>query len=294
MASPAYPYRRAGDNAVRADAWFLEHGGERRQLQAYVADWDYNTDLRLSCDVRVDADAVRRQTRLPDHAPLALTVGWFSTTTYLRDLVYRRDLEHEPVSETIHVELRGRRLAGTLVLETRIVLTTAVPRGETFAAHLPGSILWEKRDETRLQGDAPLFPISVVDFTRAAFPASAPWKLVVEGDVDSALLGAVRLYVNVANPIVVGAFRAAAPRPEDERVLSAAYADVARVFLEHALNDYDAVPEDPDPDSLGFAYKTLIANLFPGETADSLRERRNAHPSDFAADLLAKVRLFND
>jgi hypothetical protein len=158
---------------------------------------------------------------------------------------------------------------------------------------LPGSILWEKRDETRLQGDAPLFPISVVAFTRAGFPPAAPWKLVVDGGVDHALLGSVRLYLNADNPIVVEAFRAAQPRAEDERVLDAAYADVARTFVEQALADYEAIPAEPDPDSLGYAYKTLIGRVFPGESVDTVRERWTTHPGDFGADLLAKVKLFN-
>jgi hypothetical protein len=292
MANAAYPYRQATSDAVRADVWFIEAAGKRQPLDSYVPEWDYNTDLQLSCEVAVDAEAVRSQTQLPADAPLALTVSWFSKTTFLRDIAYRRELQDPSFAGTIEVRLPGQRLAGTLVLETRVLSMAATEKAEDFVAHLPGSVLWQKRDETRLQGDAPLFPISVVDFARAGFPPLAPWKLVVDGGVENALLGSVRLYVNADNPIVVEAFQSAAPRPEDDRVLSAAYADVARLLLEYALAEYQSIPPDPDPDSLGFALQRIVENIFPGESAQSIRERWEAHPTDFGAELLARVKLF--
>lgn len=291
MRNFAYPYRRCDADAVRADAWFIEAGGERRQLQAYVPEWDYNTDLQLSCEIAANPDEIRAQTHLQDGVKLALTVSWSSNTTYLRELAFQRELD-EPFAETIAMRLPGRLLAGTLTLITRVVLSTGPVPNEAFTAYLPGSVLWEKQDQTRLQGDAPLFPISVVDFERAGFPRDAPWKLQIDGEVNSALLGSIRLYVNASNPIVVDAFKTAAPTPENERVLSAAYADVARVFVEYALAEHESIPADPDPDSLGAAYADLLARLFPGEAAESIRDRRSRHPGDFGADLLAKVKLF--
>ena len=49
--------------------------------------------------------------------------------------------------------------------------------------------------------------------------------------------------------------------------LDAAYADVARTFVEQALAEYEAIPVEPDPDSLGYSYKTLIARLFARQEA---------------------------
>src|SRR5207244_358288 len=115
-----------------------------------------------------------------------------------------------------------------LYLHTSIVLSAGSEATEAFVAHLPGSILWSDRHEIRLQGDAPLFPISVIDFERAGFPARAGWHLEIAADLAAPLHASLRLYLNSAHSVVVAAFaNAGNPRPEDRIVTRAVFADVA-------------------------------------------------------------------
>jgi hypothetical protein len=274
----------------------LEDDGERRELPDYLEGWDYNTRLALSRQIRVDLVTAFEEARLAQGTPLALTVCWFSNASWLRGNAVREHLEGDSVEKELRLELGGFELGGTLSLETALILSDELPSEEPFTAHLPGSVLWRDQKRVRLQGDAPLFPISVVDFERAGFPTRAGWMLDVGTDLEAALLGSLRLYLNSHNDAVVTAFASAgAPKLEDERVLSAVYADVAKVMLEHALNQENILDGSPlrDVDSLGFALQQLVKRYFGEEDPTVIRTRRIEHPADFAAEVFSCVRVFS-
>jgi hypothetical protein len=166
---------------------------------------------------------------------------------------------------------------------------------QAFVAHLAGSILWSDRHEIRLQGDSPLFPISVIDFERAVFPAGAGWHLEIGGDLTAPLHASLRLYLNSAHSVVVAAFaNAGNPRPEDTMVTRAVFTDVARLMVEHALNQEDLrATTQWDENSLGFALQNLLQRFFPhGDDLSATRAHRIEHPSDFSTELFAKIGVF--
>jgi len=271
----------------------LDEGGER-EAPPYLDGWDYNTQLQLRRNIRVETAVVCNETGIAASAPLLIVVSVFSTSTWLRRTVFS-DWLAQPVDErTLEITIDGDELGGTLRLSTAVLLAAEHATRSPFTAHLPTSILWHDRTEIRLQGDAPLFPISVVDFSAAGFEPGAGWHLEIGTDLAAPLHAAIRLYLNRADPVVVGAFaRAAAPAPEDTAVLRAVRADVARVMIEHALNQ-DELRSDGEwePESLGFALRRLLDRYFPHADLDAVLLQRVEHPGDFSTELFGRLGVF--
>jgi hypothetical protein len=293
----AFPYIRPQFDAVRADVWMLKMGDDLREAPAYLDGWDYNTELNLIRVIQADVTTIRQQASLPPEVPLWLSVSAFSTSTWIRKRVFDHSLTVEVQDLTIEVVLPGNDLGGNLRLSTSVVLHAGCDSTQEFIAHLAGSVLWSDVYEIRLQGDAPLFPISVIDFERAGFPPAAGWHVEVGADLTSALHASLRLYLNSAKSAVVAAFaNAGNPRPEDRMVLRAVFADVARVMTEHALNQDDLRgPMEWNEDSLGFALQNLLQRFFPhGDDLTARRTHRIEHPSDFSTELFAKIRVFDE
>jgi hypothetical protein len=291
----AFPYIRAAPDDVRADAWLLTNGDDVREAPPYLDGWDYNTELRLSREIRIDVEALRRSTSIDAASTLALSITAFSTTTWIRKSVFRRTLTSADEELTVEVQLPGDDLGGNLRLTSGVVLTASAKTATPFVAHRPGSVLWADTHEIRLQGDAPLFPISVIDFERAGFAGGAGWHLEIGSDLTAPIHASLRLYLNNTDSVVVAAFaNAASPRPEDQAVMRAIYADVARIMVEHALNEAELRSDTLwDESTLGFALRALLLRFFPhGEDLEAIRARRIEHPSDFSTELLAGIGVF--
>jgi len=296
MTRVAYPFVRPAVGTVLADVWMLRHGGEYRELVGHLDGWDYNTRLELTRDVRGAVSDLKNQARLPRSAQLVLAVGSFATATWSRQRLFHHVLSEEEEQLQVTLEVDGSEVAGTLELKTAVVLARRPDTDLPFAATLPGSVLWEDQHRVRLQGDAPLFPISVVSFERAGFAPHAPWHLDIGSDLSAPLHASLRLYLNTSATSIVSAFaNAASPTDEQRAILRAAYADVARVMLEHAVNQegLDSVEGEWESESLGYALRALLIRHFPGEDFSAVRLQRIEHPADFTTELLSKLRLFD-
>lgn len=136
--------------------------------------------------------------------------------------------------------------------------------------------------------------MAVIDFAHTSFPDYAAWHLQISGSLESATMGALLLLVNERNTVTATAFEnAGKPRPIDRVVLSAVYADAARIMVEHALGHEDFSEDSDYPeDSLGATLLSLFDQLFPGQSITDIRLRQRQSPSLFASDLQAAVKIF--
>jgi hypothetical protein len=234
---------------------------------------------------------------LPSNAPIALAVVWTATGSGLRASACRVPVKATE-SEFIDLEVRiaGADLGGLLVLETVVVLDDRMIDGAPVAARRAGSVLWRERCELRLQGDAPQFPLAVVDFGRTSFPNDAGWHLQISSNLSAATMGAMLLLINERNSVAMSAFQnAAKPRAVDKVVLSAIYMDVARTMVEHALRSEEfSNTSEYDDDTLGATLLALVDHLFPGSSIGDLRLRMESAPTHFASEIQAAVRVFGD
>jgi hypothetical protein len=297
MSLRALPYRVPAPGTVVAEPWHLVTDDGEMPLPEALPDWDYQMDLHLRRRVRVDVDRVRAQTGLAAEAVLALSTVWNATGSNLSGPAHHVRLTGTgSVDVTLEARLRGAELGGVLVLDTALVLAERLPDGRPSAPRRAGSVLWSHRDELRLQGDAPQFPMAVIDFANTSFPARAAWHLQISGNLESAAMGSLLLLINEKNTATATAFEnAARPRPVDKVVLSAVYADAARTMLEHALAQAEFTDDADFPDdSLGMTCVALFDKLFPQRTIIDIRLLREQSPSLFASELQAAVKIFEE
>ncbi|MFF3202653.1 hypothetical protein [Streptomyces sp. NPDC002962] len=295
MTRRVLPYRVPTEDVVTPGPWRLVVEDGEVALPEALPDWDYQMDVHIRRTLRVDLDRVRQQTGLPTRAALMLSVVWTATGSNLSG-----PAKHVRLSEAgtrtveVDVQLRGADLGGLLLLDTALVLAERINDARRSSPRRAGSVLWSDRDVLRLQGDAPQFPMAVIDFARTSFPEDAAWHLQISGGLESATMGALLLLVNEQNTVTATAFQnAGKPRPVDRIVLSVVYADAARVMVEHALVQ-EGFAEDADfPDgSLGATLLSLFDQLFPGQSITDIRLRRQQSPALFSSDLQAAVKIF--
>ncbi|MFD5161272.1 hypothetical protein ACFWMJ_24895 [Streptomyces hawaiiensis] len=295
MTRRVLPYRAPADNVVSAGPWLLIVEDGEFPLPDALPDWDYQMDLRVRRAVHVDLDRTRRESGLPTDTALMLSAVWTATGSNLSG-----PAQHVRMTDTgtntvpLDFTLRGADLGGLLLLDTALLLADRRDRSRPSSPRRAGSVLWSDRTAVRLQGDAPQFPMAVIDFARTSFPDSAAWHLQISGGLESATMGALLLLVNEQNVVTATAFQnASRPRPVDRIVLSAVYADSARVMVEHALGHEEFTEESDFPEgSLGATLQSLFDQLFPGQPITDIRLRQRKSPALFASDLQAAVKIF--
>jgi hypothetical protein len=280
---------------MAAEPWFLVTEDGEVVMPEALPDWDYQMDLHLRRTVRVDLDRARSQSGLPSDAALMLSAVWTATGSNLGGPAqHLRLLESGMGTAEFDFRLRGADLGGLLLLDTALVLAERRNDARPSSPRRAGSVLWSDRESLRLQGDAPQFPMAVIDFARTSFPDDAAWHLQISGGLESATMGSLLLLVNERNTVTATAFEnAGKPRQLDRIVLSAVYADAARIMIEHALNNDDFAENADFPDgSLGATLLSLFDQLFPEQSITDIRLRRRQSPALFASDLQAAVKIF--
>jgi hypothetical protein len=280
---------------VTAEPWQLVLEDGELPLPEALPDWDYKMDLHMRRTVQLDLGRARMQSGLPANAALMLSAVWTATGSNLSGPA-QSVLLGEAATSTVEFDfrLRGTDLGGLLLLDTALVLAERRSDARPSSPRRAGSVLWSDREALRLQGDAPQFPMAVIDFARTSFPNDAAWHLQISGSLESATMGALLLLVNERNTVTSTAFQnAGKPRPVDRIVLSAVYADAARVMVEHALAHEDFVEDADYPDgSLGATLVSLFDQLFPGQLITDIRLRQRQSPALFSSDLQAAVKIF--
>ncbi|NIK58248.1 hypothetical protein [Kribbella shirazensis] len=298
MTRRAMPYRLPASETVNVGGWVLALGDELIPMPDRLPDWDYQTNLVIRRDVEIDTKSLRVGAGLSPDVPLALAVVWTASGSGLKAAGYRTALSG-PDRDVCQVEVRipGTEVGGRLTLETAVVLDSRNVEQTAATPRRAGSVLWRDSHEVQLQGDAPQFPISVIDFGKTSFPNDAAWHVQISTNLMSATMGGMILLVNERNLATVRALQnAARPRTVDKAILSAVYCDVARTMVEHGLRSDELVDGDTSyPEgTLGATIVSLLDRFFPGVSREDLKLRMEHSPTHFASELRAAVRLFEE
>ncbi len=295
------PYRRTGEDRIICEPWVLTHGGSSEALPPVLPHWDYNTDLVVARNVVVDAGGVRHDSVLTDADPVRVAAVWHSTGTALRGCLFQSDL---PSGGGLHCvsmfgRIPGRELAGEVRLETHLLVPTGRAGAEPLSPLYAGSVLWSDTLTVELEGNAPRFPVELIDFETvlwAPHPDASWYVSWNRYDLHQPMLGSVRLFVNARHPRVVRAMSQEAQDSEARAIRSAIYYDVGRGLIRAALYDEQFLenPEIFNPGTIGRAVARLIRSLFPTDSPRSLRSAMQERPEHFDSELQARLRLFLD
>ncbi|MEU1550703.1 hypothetical protein [Nocardia sp. NPDC005745] len=294
MAHRVLPYKKPSPAAIKAGEWLLSVDGNEMPLPESYPHWDYQTTLSLHRTIKVDLRRALAESTLDPGTELTLAAIWTSTGSKLRGTVMRAVVPGSGEVE-LRADLPGADLGGVVLLDTALVLARRRHgSGRPVAPRRGGSVLWSDRRQIRLQGDAPQFPIAIVDFDRTDYPGDAAWHLEIGTNLDAATMGSLLLLVNEKKTVVTEALqRASSPRIEDRIALSALYADVARTMVDHALrlSEFDDDSHYVD-ETLGATLQELFGRLFPGRSITDIRLAAQESPNLFASELQAAVKIF--
>ncbi|MET8008139.1 hypothetical protein [Nonomuraea glycinis] len=287
------PFLLPDADVVNAHPWQLHQDIGTVPLPAFLADWDYNTDLHLSRDIHVDAVRARWEAALPREAPLLLVVEWTAAAAQTSDRACRISVP-DSAKVTVTADIRGALLGGALILTTRLVLGEDTPAAVPFLARHAGDVLYEDTVRIELQGTAGRLPTYVVNFAEAGFDPDGRWHVELPTSLSEPAMAAVRLYLNSADTEVVNAAKkAAAPTPVQQRILTWMEADLTSRLVEAALRpEWRETLHDytDDVDSIGASLAALLAALFPHESPATLATMRDGDPGRFHSHLQGAMR----
>lgn len=288
----AAPFHQLSQVAVDARTWTHElNGADCGPLGQILPNWDYGAFLQLERLISVDWTRAGSDLAMAEAFDLELIVETGSGLgTIAREIVAvdRIPLPHGCGPQLVTVEPQSRLLSHQLALRSTIVLASAGRPLNALAPVALGSLLWSDRLVTRLEGDDPLFPMEVVDFTRrfAGRPQRhAPWFVGWSASgAHRDFRGAFRLYLNSSEPETLARVQA-----QDPILLQAMLSDVVSQVCEGLLREESAILDDSDEGSLADQARHWLERAFGGvaEAKAALDQR----PAEFRAAILASVRL---
>jgi uncharacterized membrane protein len=296
----AVPFRMAPAAAVAAAPWHMQNDDVVQPLPRVLPHWDYNQELELTRSIQIDVAAVLTTCGLTSADPLSLAAVWSCPGTPLRGRLAEAAVVH-PGTGTATVFLRGtaegQALSGELKIDTQLVLYKERPRSSLLSASRAGSILWRDTFSTIVEGEAPRFPVELVDFSRTHWaPPGAAWYLSWNPhDLRQPFLGAVRLMINSTAVSVAKAVAKNEPDPASKAIRSTIQFEIGRALLRGALlsdefrYDMAGFPEG----TVGCVLSRLLGLLFPGDSPEGIKNLMDQQPEYFDAVLQEKLQLFH-
>lgn len=294
---PAVPYLLPDPEAVEPQEWTDADGGA---ISDRLEHWDPATTIALSRVVTVNLDSVRERCGLSSDAALAVTTTAYSSRTRLRivgdpvELGTMDGWARAPVA----IEVPGSRAGGRLDLVTRLVLRSPGTVSGPISPRRPGAILWEDKVSLAVEGGAARFPVTALDFsTDPGTPDGAAWKLEwSHDDLETPVLGGLRLLVNSGDDALIAAVRSGASDPRSFVIRSVVRYDVARALVHGALfnEEFVRAPERWPEESVGRMLHDLISLCWPGVPVPVLVERLRHDPGRLDAELQARLGVLDE
>lgn len=288
----AAPYLLPPEEAVVGHEWSTSEGvpiGDR------LEHWDPFTELNAVRVVEVDVDAVRTACMLGEDAALALAATWKSSRTRLsgQGPVVELGALGGLVRVAVSLSVPGTVAGGRLDLRTRLVLRHPGDAPSLISPRRVGSTLWTDEARIALEGAAARFPITAADFTTShRYPDTAAWALEWNpDDLESPVLGGMRLLVNSGHEALLAALRSGNSDARASAVRSFVTFDVARSLVRGGLQSERFV-EDPEgfqEGSVGRMLFELLAAAWPGIPVTTLAARALDDPSRLDAELQAHL-----
>jgi hypothetical protein len=270
----AFPFRTALPVDIDFGAWHYERESDVPiRIEGSIPGWDYLMGLRIQREVAVRADRLRASCGIGPEDEIIIAVTILSPQSRYRASHFKSEpLKSDYTLESIHCEIDGAMLAGSIFIDTEIILTKGAGRPKAFLAHLPGSRLYSERVTVELEGSSSRMPVEVAKFSEQLGWLSAhraPWYVSCEGgNLHAPVMKALRVYLNSEET----AFTETARRA-DPVVVTLLGADTTRLVLLSALSEQEFLdnPKDYSEGTLGEVAARLLSSCFPGYSAADVK-----------------------
>ena len=287
----AVPYLLPPETAVAAQPWIFTDGTEAGDRLDH---WDPFVELDLERIIEVDLDETRAACRLSEDAAFALVATWSSNRTRITGdgaVVELGNLRGK-ARTAVGLTVPGSEAGGLVTLRTRLVLRYPGEAPSPIAPRRTGAILWEEESNLAVEGGSARFPITAADFKAINdCPDDAAWFLEWDpADLDSPVLGGLRLLVNSGHESIPDMLRSGSSDPRASVLRSFVTFDVARSLIAGALRNDRFVTDSEsfEQGTLGRMIFELIALCWPGKPIPSMRSRIDEDAALVNAEIQAR------
>ena len=254
------PHRIADARSVSWHRWWTERDGNRIELSALLAGWDYASRTTVGISVDLDEDALLASTGLDSMDDLEILAMADCLLAQQRFVATKPLREHQRGSTAdVTVQLPPGQVAGAVRLSAHLVLARSTPEREYGVAFLRGSRIDSSEPFTlRLEGDSGRFPTEPVQFSELGL-GNAPWTVLTAYDeLSDGFLGGIRLLINLEHPVGQLALDPKAA----SRVSGLLHADVMRLLIANVAARGESTDESSyDEGSVGQVLETMCQGI---------------------------------
>lgn len=250
------PHRIADARSVSWHHWWTENDGNRTELCALLAGWDYASRTTVGISVDFDEESLLASTGLDSMEELEILAMAECLPAQQRFVATKSLRGHQNALTTdVSIQLPPGQVAGAVRLSAHLVLARTRPNREHRVAFLRGARIDSSEPFTlRLEGDSGRFPTEPVHFSELGL-RNGPWTVLTAYDeLSDGFLGGVRLLINLEHPVGQLALDPKAV----SRVSGLLHADVMRLLIANvAARSEDKHESSYEEGSVGQVLETM-------------------------------------
>lgn len=261
--------------------------------------WSDRAVVTVTAELEVDFDRLSKES---GHSSVSSDRFWFVMNWKATGSGLHGTSPASPLSDGVNdlsFDLPGEFLGDELILKPRIVVATPEPASEfSVAPSRSGSRVWEVTIRIRLEGDGSQFPMSKLNFREAGFEPSewnSPWKLRINGSLDSHFSSAVRLYLNTGSERILQYVQN--PNAKAQREFGKFLeADIATQLLRYAFTQEVTALHDiaQEPGTLAEGLLQIYGTYFSTVAFVDAQNRFKENPSFPSGIVLGSTFIGND
>ncbi|MCG3776028.1 MAG: hypothetical protein JW395_2877 [Nitrospira sp.] len=295
------PFISPDPRSVEASPW-IKDGDQHLEDGTLLPTWDPSTQVTVVRMVQINIGLMMETGRILPGSRLAIVPTWWSPGTGLRgkgsDAVFTAEGTTKKQLD-ISMVLPGEQLRHSVQARTSLVLIDrpSRPSPDPLSASRSGSVLWHDEISVVLEGDAPRFPVTAVNFSENFLGNQMTcWCLEWSPrDLEAPALSCLRLWINKEHQLFYEAAVATAPAPEQLAIRSTLRFAIAEEMLSMALDHAEDLEQGTfDHGSCGKVFVDLIEQLFPDMEPSALKQLRLREPGRFSAAIQSRTQLFSD
>lgn len=191
------------DGIIESPEWeYAVNGQVTKLLGNTLPDWNYFSDLDVSCVVTVDLSVLQQELHIPPDLVLAWVLIARSTSSPV--ITSSKPLPVIQGAQEVAITVPASTLGGALVLELEMgVLSPSKTATAEFAPSQVGHTVYQTSSRIVLEGDAgqlPILPVSFADHGITNPKSSLWWLRVLSKDLHDPAGATLWMWLNTDNP----------------------------------------------------------------------------------------------